>query len=63
MEEFIFPSLDPLDYGVVKYAKVRAFNYDALGIDVRYEWVFVPSNSIPEGGYITLYFPSNFYNL
>ena len=63
VENFEFPPLDPFNYGDILYSKVRPSSYEAENVYIDYEWVFIISNPIPKGGYITAYFPPNYYNL
>ncbi len=62
-EEFVFPILENFEYGEIIYSKIRPSLYQSEAINVYYEWVFIVSNEIPTGGFLTIYFPSNYYNL
>lgn len=63
LEQFIYTDLLPLDYGLVNDAYVLPYQYQALKQDVTYDWVFRPSNDIPAGGKLVMYFPANYYDL
>lgn len=43
--------------------RVTALNYEANFIDVQYSWIFSLDDDIPDGGFIDLVFPKNFYNV
>jgi len=54
---------DEFKSGPIKSASITTQKFEAMRINVRYDWLFSFVDPIPKYGKIDLVFPKNFYDL
>lgn len=63
VEYVIYMAFNEFRSGPVKSASITTQKFEAMRINVRYDWLFSFEDFIPKYGKIDLVFPKNFYDL